>query len=391
MKVAVVHDWLTGMRGGEAVLEAVLELFPDADLYTLLHNRGSVSARIEDRRVITSFVDRLPFKATKYRWYLPLFPTAIELFDFHGYDLIVSSSHCVARGVLPPPGVPHLCYFHSPMRYVWDMYHDYFPAKGLANRFVIPFFANYLRMWDSAARDRVDTHVCNSAFVAERIRRYYGREAVVIPPPCLNETEAKSITLPPPNTREDFYLVVSAFVPYKRIDLAVAACLNEGRRLVVVGKGPEEKRLRRLAGESDLIDFRGGVTRSEIEDLYARANALLFPGEEDFGIVPVEAQARGCPVIAYESGGALETVIAGKTGVFFDEQSAEALGTAMRRHEDQRSKYRPADFRRNAAAFTKESFQRKMRAEIDALLKEYAARKGRRSAPRGVKGSGKAR
>ncbi len=400
-RVAVVHDWLTGMRGGEAVLEAILELYPDADLFTLLHNRGSVSEFVENRKITTSFIDRLPFKAKKYRWYLPLFPTAIELFDFHGYDLIISSSHCVARGIIPPPHVPHLCYFHSPMRYVWDLYHEYFPARGFANRFVIPFFANYLRMWDTAARDRVDAYICNSAFVAERIRRYYGKAATVVPPPCLVD-EAGAIQIPPPERREDFYLIVSAFVPYKRLDLAIQACRERGARLKIVGKGPEERNLRRLAGEGaqdGSIEFLGHASREEIQDLYAKASALLFPGEEDFGIVPVEAQARGCPIVAYGSGGALETVLgdrshaapyaareingrpgtkkkakgAGKgrrpklgvTGVFFPEQSAESLGAAMQRHEN--TSYRAKDFEKNVARFTAAEFRASMIREIEKL------------------------
>ncbi|MCR9141462.1 MAG: glycosyltransferase [bacterium] len=397
-KVAVVHDWLTGMRGGEAVLEAILELYPDADLFTLLHNPGTVSEFIENRKITTSFIDRLPFKSKKYRWYLPLFPTAIELFDFHGYDLIVSSSHCVARGIIPPPHVPHVCYFHSPMRYVWDLYHEYFPAGGFANRFIIPFFANYLRMWDASARDRVDAYVCNSAFVAERIRRYYGKTAAVVPPPCIPDEAA--IQIPALESREDFYLIVSAFVPYKRLDLAIEACLKRGAHLKIVGKGPEDKNLRRLADEKSgnggqaRIEFLGHATRLEILDLYSRASALLFPGEEDFGIVPVEAQARGCPVVAYGSGGALETVLgdrnyaapyaakkdggargggkskkkagaglSGTTGVFFPEQSAAAMNEALDRHE--KIRYRARDFQRNVARFTAGAFQAGMIREIN--------------------------
>lgn len=400
-KVAVVHDWLTGMRGGEAVLEAILRIYPDADLFTLIHNKGSVSEFIENRRIFTSFIDRLPLKDTKYRWYLPLFPTAIELFDFHDYDLIISSSHCVARGIVPPPHVPHVCYFHSPMRYVWDLYQQYFPPKGLANRLVIPFFANYLRMWDASARDRVDRYVCNSGFVGERIRRYYGKESVVVPPPCIESEGA--IDISSAQSREDFYLIVSACVPYKRLDLAIEACLSRGSALKVVGKGPELKALKQRAAEhanSDSIEFLGHVSREEIKALYSQATALLFPGEEDFGIVPIEAQARGCPVIAYGSGGALETVLgnpgdtrAGSlapganqqsrtqnfsgptTGVFFPEQTAASLAEAMDRHEAQ--KYKAADFKKNAARFTAAAFDRGMRREIAAALQSAAAGQAR--------------
>lgn len=364
-RVAVVHDWLTGMRGGEAVLEAILELFPEADLYTLLHVPGSVSERIENRRIFTSFIDRLPLRASKYRWYLPLFPAAIERFDFHGYDLIISSSHCVARGVIPPPYTPHLCYFHSPMRYVWDMYHEYFPARGIVNRMVIPFFANYLRMWDVSAKDRVDAYVSNSGFVAERIRRYYGKQAAVIPPPCIPDREAIRVE----TQRDDYYLIVSAFVPYKRIDLAIEAFRRmPARRLVIVGGGPEEARLRKLA--PDNVEFAGKVSREEIDHRYGQARALIFPGKEDFGIVPVEAQARGCPVIAYAAGGALETVLPGKTGETFAEQTPESLAAAVNALEERLHKkgYKADDFRKNAARFTTGEFQRKILAEIARIL-----------------------
>jgi glycosyltransferase involved in cell wall biosynthesis len=381
MKVAIVHDWLTGMRGGEAVLESILDIYPDADLFTLLHNPGTVSARIENRKISTSFIDRLPFKASKYRWYLPLFPTAIELFDFHGYDLIVSSSHCVARGIIPPPHVPHVCYFHSPMRYVWDLFQQYFPPRGFANRFVIPFFANYLRMWDAAARDRVDRYLCNSAFVAERIRRYYGKQAVVVPPPCIADEQA--IKIAPPAERGDFYLIVSAFVPYKRLDLAIEACLLRGAHLKIVGGGPEDKNLRRLARKGERaesrIEFLGQVDSGQIRQLYSQATALLFPGEEDFGIVPVEAQARGCPVIAYGSGGALETVLAtpkARTGFFFAEQTVAALSAAMDLHE--RARYRSADFRRNVVRFTAAEFQKKMIRQIAETCRQI--RPGKKTA-----------
>ncbi len=403
-KVAVVHDWLTGMRGGEAVLEAILRIYPDADLFTLIHNRGSVSEFIENRRIFTSFIDRLPFKATKYRWYLPLFPTAIELFDFHDYDLIVSSSHCVARGIVPTPHVPHVCYIHSPKRYVWDLYQQYFPPVGLANRLIIPFFANYLRMWDACARDRVDRYVCNSGFVGERIRRYYGKNSVVVPPPCIDSEAA--IAIPPAASRESFYLIVSACVPYKRLDLAIEAALTRGSQLKIVGKGPELKSLQQQAAghaNSQCIEFLGHVDRAEIEALYSQATALLFPGEEDFGIVPIESQARGCPVIAYGSGGALESVLGdfgytrmgslarapkGKrkasgptTGIFFPEQSAAALIAAMDRHEAQT--YKAADFKKNAARFTAAAFDRGMRGEIAAARQSAAAGQARAIAGKG--------
>ncbi|MBL8019336.1 MAG: glycosyltransferase [Leptospirales bacterium] len=366
LRVAVVHDWLTGMRGGEAVLEGILKLFPDADLFTLLHNKGSVSAFIENRNIYTSFIDRLPLKKNRYRNYLPLFPAAIETFEFKAYDLVVSSSHCVAKGVIVPPGIPHLCFVHSPMRYVWDMTGDYFPytnadgtSGGFFSRWIFPFFANYLRIWDSASAPRVDRYVCNSKFVAERLRRFYGMNAGVVNPPCLE--------IAPPiksGPREEFFLVVSALVPYKRIDLAVETFnhLGSNFKLKIVGKGPELKRLKSMA--ADNIEFLGSVSREEITQLYATARGLVFPGIEDFGIVPVEAQTHGCPVIAFARGGALETVTT-KTGVFFHEQSVQSLAQAVQ--SCSRIKFKAVDFQKNVSRFSQGNFLTKMSQEIDRL------------------------
>ena len=360
-KVAVVHDWLTGMRGGEKVLEAILRIFPDADLFTLLYNKGTLTPLIEDRKIHVSFIDSLPLKARRYRHYLPLFPAAIEQFDFHGYDLVVSSSHCVARGVIVPPGTPHVSFIHSPMRYVWDMYPEYFPRKGLMGRFVIPAFAHYLRMWDVSAAPRVDRYVCNSRFVAERVRRYYGREAGVVFPPSVPATTK----VPALSGRDDFYLIVSAFAPYKRVDLAIEAFKDFDRKLVIVGSGQDEKKLSRYNLPN--VEFKGNLPLEEIHALYGSARGLLFPGKEDFGIVPVEAQARGCPVIAYGRGGALETVRPGKTGVFFSEQTVESLRAAVLEHE--KIRYKREDFQSNIRKFTDRAFHDGFRREIDAARK----------------------
>ncbi|HBS06656.1 MAG TPA: glycosyltransferase family 4 protein [Leptospiraceae bacterium] len=360
-RVAVIHDWLTGMRGGEVVLEAILELFPGAELFTLLHMPGSCSDFIENRPIHTSFIQRFPWKGKLYRHYLPLFPTAIEEFDFHGFDLVISSSHCVAKSVIVPPDVPHVSFVHSPMRYVWDMYRQYFPGKGVLQKLVIPFFANYLRTWDAASAHRVDDYVSNSAFVGQRIRRFYGRSATVVHPPCL-DSAPKPGQIPDPegNQREDFYLVLSALVPYKRIDLAVRAFNESGRKLVIAGRGPEENRLKSMAASN--IQFLGHVDRSGIQELYEKARGLIFPGVEDFGIVPVEAQAAGCPVLALGRGGALETVVDGKTGLFFSQESVESLNDAVNRRETLR--FRAADFARNTARFTRDAFQSGMVASI---------------------------
>src|SRR5690606_21256241 len=282
MRVALVHDWLTGMRGGERVLEALIRLWPDAEIFTLLHLRGSVSPLIEERPIHTSFIDRLPGASKRYRNLLPLFPAAIERFDLRGFDLVVSSSHCVAKGVRPA-GAPHLCYCHTPMRYVWDLYDDYFGRgrAALPVRMAMPPIAAWLRRWDRRTASRVDTFVAHSAFIRERIRRCYGRDAVLVHPPVAAERLRHA------RPRQHFYLIVSALVPYKRIELAIAAFNRLGRPLVIAGSGPELERLRRMARPN--VRFTGWLPDDEIADLYERCRAFIFPGVEDFGITAVEA------------------------------------------------------------------------------------------------------
>lgn len=363
-RVAVVHDWMTGMRGGEVVLEAILELFPQAEIFTLLHNPGSMSQQIERRTIHTSFINRIPGKKKGYRRLLPLFPTAIEKFDFHGFDLVVSSSHCVASGVIVPPDVPHISFVHSPMRYVWDMYYDYFPDRGLINRFVVPLFANYLRMWDAASASRVDEYVSNSRFVAKRIQRFYGKQATVIHPPCVSN----DVQVPSNNPREDFYLVAGALVPYKKVELAIQATGMIQRPLIIAGDGPEKEKLMKIAGPN--VSFLGYVSDEKMEELFDRAKALLFPGLEDFGILPVEAQARGCPVIAYGRGGALETILPGKTGMFFEEQTPESLSRAILEAESRT--FQKKDFQSHVKRFTHAQFLDQFGKKTEELLRRFS-------------------
>jgi glycosyltransferase involved in cell wall biosynthesis len=368
MKVALIHDWLTGMRGGEKCLEALCELFPDATIFTLVHTKGSVSPVIEAMDIRTSFVQNLPFVAKRYRSYLPLFPIAFEQFDVREFDLVISSSHCAAKGVIPHPDAFHLCYCHTPMRYVWAMYKEYFGRErlGRVSRIVIPLFANYLRMWDVASTNRVDRFVANSENVKKRIRRYYRRESDVIYPPV--DTKKSRLS----ESNEGYFLIVSAFAPYKRIDLAIEAFNQLGEPLVVIGTGPEEKRLRSMARPN--IHFAGWMDSGELGRYYAGCRALIFPGEEDFGIVPVEAQCWGKPVIAYGSGGALETVIGqpsdgatnlrGKfTGLFFFEQTSEQLIQTVRRFKE--SDFDPVFIRKHARLFDKEFFKKKIKRLVE--------------------------
>ena len=326
MKVALVHDWLTGMRGGEKVLEVLCGLFPGADLFTLFHRPGTVSPAIERHPIHSSFVQRLPFATRFYRRYLPIFPLAIERFRFDGYDLIVSSSHCVAKSIVPPRGARHICYCHSPMRYAWDQFDAYFgPARvgRVASRWVYKPMLDRLARWDRATAVRVDRFVANSQHVAGRICRYYNRAAAVVYPPV--DTVFYRPGAPP----EPHVLIVSALVPYKRIDLAIDACARAGSPLRIAGDGPERAALERRAGRT--VEFLGPLSGERLRDEYCRARAVLLPGEEDFGIVPVEAQACGTPVIAFARGGALETVKEGETGIFFHEPTAESLADALQR------------------------------------------------------------
>ena len=372
-RVALVHDWLTGMRGGERCLEVFCELFPNAPLYTLLHVPGSVSAPIERRRIVTSFVQRLPRAASQYRRYLPLFPAAVGGFDLSGYDLVISLSHCVAKAVRRPPGALHLSYCFSPMRYLWDLYDDYFGARaGLLVRSLMPPVAAALRAWDRRT-DGVDAFVAISHHIADRIRRVYGRSADVIHPPV------DVARFSPAARVEDFYLVVSALVPYKRVDLAVAAATRLGRRLLVVGTGPEARRLAAAAGPT--VEFLGGRSDAEVAHLYARCRAVLFPAVEDYGIVPLEAAAAGRPTIALARGGALETMTgleqtaAPPTAVFFGEQTTGALADAIGRFEAEARRFEPAALRARAQQFDRPIFRRRVAEYVDGRWAEFLARR----------------
>ncbi|HVO10326.1 MAG TPA: glycosyltransferase [Vicinamibacteria bacterium] len=313
------------MRGGEKVLVSLARLFPDATLFTLLHVKGSVAPELERLEVRTSFLQHAPGVRHRYRQYLPLFPLAVESFDLRGFDLVLSSSHCVAKGVRPGPGAVHLCYCHTPMRYVWDRYDDYFgPGRlGPLGRLLIPPICAGLRGWDTASSARVHRFAANSAYVADRIRRYYGRDAVVVPPPV----DCDFFT-PPQDCRPGEYdLIVSALAPYKRLDLALEAYRGTGRPLWVVGSGPEEPRLRAVAPPEAL--FLGRVDDVRLRELYRRCRAVLMPGIEDFGIVPLEAMACGRPAVVFAEGGGAETVEHGRTGLVFHEARPQALRDAV--------------------------------------------------------------
>jgi len=350
------------MRGGEKCVEALCEIFPQADVYALLHVAGTVSPTIERALVRTSFVQHLPAALTHYRQYLPLFPFAVRQFDLSSYDLVISSNHCVAKGVRTPPQALHICYCYTPMRYIWGMYDEYFGKgrAGIATRMAMRIFVGPLRRWDRATAVNPRHFVAISENVRQRIAAIYGRSSDLIYPPV------ETSRFPLSTRNEGFYLIVSALVPYKSVDLAVEAFTRTGDRLVIVGEGPDRPRLERIAGPN--IRFEGWQPDDRLAEYYAKCAGLIFPGEEDFGIVPVEAMATGKPVLAFARGGALETVIDRqdlRTGVLFAEQSVEALlqGLAVLK----KGRFDPHVLRRHALSFDRELYKEKM--------KEYCLRR----------------
>ena len=352
LRVAIVHYWFTGYGGGERVIEAFAEMFPQADFFCLLASEDHEVPALRGRRLTTSFVGRIPGATRWYRYFLLLYPFALEQFDFSNYDLVISSESGPAKGVITSPQTCHICYCHSPMRYIWDMYHESRRSMNPLTRAIFSATAHYLRLWDFSTAARVDHFVANSSFISARIRKCYRRESTVIHPPT--DTSAGYIC----SNIDDYYLVVSRLVPYKRVDLAIAACNRLQRRLHIVGTGPEYKSLKRIAGPT--IEFLGKLDERSLRDNYARCRALLFPGEEDFGLVPVEVQSHGRPVIAYGSGGALETIIAESpgddiancTGLFFQSETEESLCQAISRFEEVESQFRPQFIRSSVERFS---------------------------------------
>jgi glycosyltransferase involved in cell wall biosynthesis len=357
-RAVIDQDWLTGMRGGERVLESLLRLLPDADVLTLIHWRGSVSPRIEQRRIRQSPVGRLPGAHRFYRHYLPAFPAAIEWFDLDDADLVVSTSHCAAKAVVPAGRAAHVCYCHSPMRYAWDQFDAYFGADRLgrlgsgAARHVLAALAR----WDRATAPRVSRFVANSSHVAARIARYYNRTASVLHPPV-----DTAFFTPGPSPAPPCFLVVSALVPYKRLDRAIDAARRLNAPLRLVGSGPDEARLRAMAG--DTVEFAGTLDAGALRDAYRCATALVLPGEEDFGIAPVEAMACGRPVVALARGGATETVVPGLTGLLVEDASADTLADAM--HEAGARSFDATAIRRHAESFGTARFESAMAAILD--------------------------
>ncbi len=365
-RVAFVHDWLVSHRGGENVLEHLLRLFPDAPLYTLVHRSGSVSAEIENHTIHTSFIQNLPGAPLRFRKYLPLFPAAIEKFDLSRFDLIISTSHCVAKGVRLVPGQRHISYIHTPMRYIWDQLPHYvpdMPAKSLVTA-AARLATGPMRQWDRLSSQRPTQLVANSNYVAKRIKNYWGRDSAVIFPPVDVDFYGAPFKRKTPRRG---LLWVGALVPYKRPDLAVRYANLYGQPLRVIGTGPCEEGLRKMAGPG--VSFESGLDREALRDAYRHAEVLVFPGVEDFGIVPVEAMAAGCPVAALGEGGALDTVSLDQTkpsGALFGEANIHSLAAAI---SAIKAKYKRGDFdgasmKAWASRFSEEEFSRAMTSLI---------------------------
>jgi glycosyltransferase involved in cell wall biosynthesis len=375
LRVAIVHYWFTGRAGGERVVEALAEILPQADLFSLVADRSTLSPALRSKKMSTSFLQRVPGATRFHRHFLFLHPLALEQFDLSSYDLVISSESGPAKGVITSSKTCHVCYCHSPMRYIWDMYPAYRRSMNPVVGSIFALTAHYLRLWDYATAGRVDFFVANSNFIASRIRKYYGRDSSVIYPPV--EMSADNPATPP----GDYYTAIGRLVDYKRFDLAIHACNNLGRRLTVIGDGPEYKRLRRIAGPT--VRFLGTVSDDELRANLAGSRALLFPGEEDFGIVPVEAQSLGRPVIAYASGGALETVrgdlaaeprIDDPTGVFFNQQTPAKLTEAIVSFESELDRFSPEKIREHALQFDKSVFKRRMEEFLSSAMVDFGNR-----------------
>ena len=366
MKTCLVHDWLTTLAGAEKVLEALYELYP-SPIYTLVADKRALKGSpFEEAELHTSFIQRLPQAKKRYRTYLPFFPLAVEQFDLSDYELIISVSTCVAKGVLRGANQLHICYCCTPVRYGWDLYHQYIKEGGLSRGIkgaLAKAILHYIRMWDVASAQRVDHFVTLSEYVQKRIKKTYGRDSTVIYPPV----DVDRFEVHP--DKEDFYLTASRLVPYKRVDLIVEAFSHmPERRLVVIGDGPELEKVKKKATKN--VELLGYQPEEVLKDYMKRARGFLFAACEDFGIVVVEAQACGTPVIAYGVGGARETVVDGKTGIFFDKQSTESIIRAVKRFEAISDGFDPLEIRRNAERFGKDRFKEEFSAFVKTKLSE---------------------
>lgn len=359
-RIALVHDWLTNWGGSERVLLALKELFPAAPIYTLVYDQEKLP-QFKNFDIRTSFIQKLPFAKRKYRRYIMLMPTAVEQFDLQNYDLVISSSHAVAKGVITRPDTVHICYCHTPMRYAWDLYHLYLEKPqfgGWLTKKIMPFMMNYLRVWDRESADRVDYFIANSHNVAQRIKKYYQRESTVIYPPVVVKNKR-----PKGLEKKDYFVVLSRLIPQKNVDLVVETFNQLDQKLVIIGEGSERARLEQKAPKN--IEFLGFQPEEKVSDVLEQAQALIFPSEDDFGMTPVEAMALGTPVIALGKGGVLESMIAGKTGEFFSKEHPESLRKVVEKFDG--SKYNKETLREQAMKFDEGVFKQKMREFVEEI------------------------
>jgi len=370
MTPAIIHEWLVTIAGAESVLQSIYKLYPGT-IYTLFHDPASIrGSSFENAKIITSMLQRIPMSKKHHRAFLPLYPMAIEQFDLRDHKLVISSSYAVAKGVLTSSDQLHICYCHSPMRYIWDLTFQYLEASGLQSgvkSFIVRALFHYMRLWDASSSIRVNQFVANSQYIADRIQKCYNRPATVIYPPV--DVDHFSVS----DKRENYFITVSRLVPYKRLDLIVAAFNELGLQLMVVGDGPAKKQLKQMAKQN--ITFMGHLASPELEKYVQKARAFIFSAEEDFGIVNVEAQACGVPVIAFGRGGALETVIKDKTGIFFYRQDIGSIINAVTRFLAKEDTFDPQMIRKNAEQFPRERFEREFKAFVDDAWEKFPYRK----------------
>jgi len=366
-KVAIVHDWLVNYGGAERVVEELLKIYPEADIFTLVYDEKKMGKIFPKEKVHTSFMQKWPRATKLYTKFLSFMPKAFESFDLSNYKLVICSSSCCAKGVITPPLVPHVAYIHTPMRYAWDKYFEYKSRSGRLTQFFMDKWMPKIRLWDYVSSQRVDTLIANSNYIARRIKKYWNRDSQVIYPPVNTDR-----LVPNYKPHEDFFVVFSRFVPYKRIDLAIQACGNLKKKLIVIGSGSQEKSLKKLAASypDTEITFTGRISDKEVMDYLQRCRAMIFCAEEDFGIIPVEAQCCGRPVIAFGKGGALETVINGKTGTFFSHATVDSVERAINRFEElEKSGAFDTDFiSQHAKTFSAERFARQIKEAIDNTI-----------------------
>ncbi|MFZ2969762.1 MAG: glycosyltransferase [Minisyncoccia bacterium] len=363
MKIALVHDYLVQYGGAERVLEAFTEIFPKAPIYTMVYDKKLMNGAFSDRKIYTSFLQRIPFIGSHHRLFPILMPMAIEEFDLSDFDIVLSDSNSYAKGVITNSNTLHITYCHTPMRYAWDDCHKYlreFKYSKITKKF-IPFAMNYIRLWDKISADRPDAYIANSNFVAFRIKKYYNKESTVINPPVSTENFHISERV------EDYYLMVGRALAYKRFDIVIDAFNVLGLPLKIIGKGPEMKQLKKRSKNN--IEFLGYLNDKEMSEYYSKCKAFIFPSEEDFGITPLEAMASGRPVIAFGVGGALETVIEGETGMFFDKQTPDSIIETLKNFHPE--SFNPKKIRDHALRFDKNNFKEKIKGYIGEKYSEF--------------------